>query len=759
MKKSSKISVALAIALMCAGGGQNAFATEANARNASNVSENQGAILSANHNAIDLGDSTNQSALDSKQNINKYIILAQNDSTTNQNATDSNDSTNDSIESNADSTAPKLSTVYDLGRIERTIATSPDSNTTISIVTSEDIANNGAQNVAEALRHTQGVFMQPASGSRGEPTIGIRGYSTIHIGLFVDGIPVHSIYDRQTDWAQFSSFGVSEISISKGYTSPLYGANTLGGSVNVITSKPLDKLEIYGGYSFISNNEHRLKAQVGSNLGQWYFQVGYDFTNRDSLNLSHNFKPTAIQPNTKMRNSYYQNHTLRAKVGFEPNENHEYSLNLIYQKGKKGGGVGASSGGRLWDWPQYDKVTLYLLGNSRFNDMVSLNSKLYYDSFYNELIGRGSVQANGNLGTNGAFGSIYNDYSLGIIETLDFIFGDNIDFKVGVNLRNDNHNARDPQKTTYDDTKLNDFTTSIFAEYAQKINDWFRFSLNGSYDRNDILKAIDSNTKTEKVKLQGWTLQGILYFDINDYWTIYLNAGKKSKIPTLKDRYSTTWGNRVPNPNIAPESAINYEIGTTFEWESTKFSAAVFYNDIREMLISVSATGCISGTNCYKLENAKEGYSYGVEVGINQGFWEDKINLGLNYTYTERKTTNSKGSSYGVDGSRILDYPNHILNFSFMTTPVKFFDIIAYLTYQSPQWYGIGGSRNTPNTSYGKNGHIWLVDLKVNLRPIESVPDFQLSLGAYNLFDKNYYYGSDYYQAGRRILLGVEYKY
>ena len=132
--------------------------------------------------------------------------------------------------------------------------------------------------------------------------------------------------------------------------------------------------------------------------------------------------------------------------------------------------------------------------------MVSLNSKLYYDSFYNELIGRGNVGANGNLGGSG-FGSIYNDYSLGLIETVDFAFGDNIDFKVGLNLRNDNHNARDPQKTTYDDTKLNDFTTSIFAEYAQRINSWFRFALNGSYDRNDILKAIDSNTKTEKVKL------------------------------------------------------------------------------------------------------------------------------------------------------------------------------------------------------------------------------------------------------------------
>lgn len=681
----------------------------------------------------------------------------------------------DSSENLSSNLSPK-SQVYDLGQIERTVESDVDSNTTVSIITADDIANQNAQNIAEALRHTQGVFIQPASGSRGEPSVGIRGYSFTHIGLFIDGIPVYSIYDRQTDWGQFSSFGISEISVSKGYTSPLYGANTLGGSVNVVTSKPIDKLEVYGGYNFISNNEHRLKLQVGSNLDWWYFQIGYDFTNRDSLNLSHRFKPTQLQPNTTKINSNYTNHTLRAKVGFQPNENHEYSLNFIYQKGEKGGMIGTSgTSANWWEWPHYDKITLYVLGNSKFNDMISLNSKLYYDSFYNILKVLGqwngtsinkTTFSQSSVSPSTPYTSTYDDYSLGFIETLDFAFGDSIDFKVGINVKQDNHkgkieswtsNGNSTFKKEIDNQK--DISTSIFAQYAQTITNWFRFSLNGSYDRNDMLKVIKANTSDKKYSLQGWTLQGILYFDINDYWSIYVNAGKKSKIPTLKERYSSTWGKRVSNPNLAPESAINYEIGTTFEWESTKASAAVFYNDIRGMLISVAATGCIDSSDCSKLINAKEGYSYGVEVGVNQGFLDDKINLGLNYTFVERKTTNSKGTSYGVDGSRILDYPNHILNFNFMTTPIKYFDIIAYLSYQSPQWYGIGGGKNSPNTSYGKNGHIWLVDLKVNLRPIESIPSFQLSLGAFNLFDKNYYYGSDYYQAGRRILMGVEYKY
>lgn len=34
------------------------------------------------------------------------------------------------------------------------------------------------------------------------------------------------------------------ILVSKGYTSVLYGPNTLGGAVNIITKKPTDKLEL-----------------------------------------------------------------------------------------------------------------------------------------------------------------------------------------------------------------------------------------------------------------------------------------------------------------------------------------------------------------------------------------------------------------------------------------------------------------------------------------------------------------------------------
>ena len=703
-------------------------------------------------------------------NSNAESVLtndAPSNSNTNQNPTDLGSQ-------NAESTPIKLTNTYDLGRIERVVKSATDSNTSVAVVTSEDIENTNSNNIAEALRYQTGVFYHPASGSRGEPDINIRGFGGTQIGFFLDGIPVHSIYDKQTDWGQFSTYGISEMSVSKGYTSPQYGMNTMGGAVNIITSKPMDRLEVALKYGFISNNEHQAALSVGSNLGKYYFQATYSFDNRDSYPLSHKFTPTTNQPNLEAINSYFTNHTLRLKVGFEPNENHEYSLNFIYQDGKKGGILDMSSNSNYWKWPHYDKITAYLLGRSNITDMISLNTRLYYDSFYNILKVVGEWNGTSIANTNWAqsqispdkpYTSTYNDYSLGLIETVDFTFGDNIDFKVGLNLRHDTHrntnerwngsNGSNNFIKEKDDQR--DFSTSIFAEYAQRFNDMFRLMLSASYDRNDMLRAVVKNAKDKTYSLQGGTAQAIVFGDWTENITSWLNFGYKTSLPTLKNRYSTTWGNRVPNPKLQPESAINVEVGTKLDYQTalgtSKAEIAVYYNDLTNMIVSVGATGCSNSTNCSKLENVRNGYSYGVEVGFSQGFWSDKITFGANYTYQQKQGyRNIRNNKFeGGKINRIVDYPEHIANAMLSLTPFSQWDLIANLSYQSPQW-----SYDAKTGAYTKNRSIFLVDLKTNLRIIDGL---QLSLGVSNVFDALYYYSDGYYMPGRRIFLGLEYQY
>ena len=694
---------------------------------------------------------------------------AENLATEESNITDESSVTEESSgESNANSL--NLTQVYDLGRIERVVKSEIDANSSITQITSQDFDSSASSNVAEALRFTSGVFYGAPNGSKAGSDIKIRGYGNDRVGVFIDGIPTHSIYDRYTDYGIFDLYGLSEIAISKGYASPQYGMNTLGGAVNIITSKPLDKLEASAKYGFISNNEHQVGVGIGSNLGTLYTQASYSYTHRDSFPLSHKYTPKGYQTNLEKRNSYLKNHTLRFKIGFEPSESHEYSLNFIYTN-RKAGGMAADTekDSNLWNWGRYNTLTLYLLGRSQVTNAFSVNTRLFYRWFDNFL-----------ENWRGIDDSAYDDHSVGGILTFQYDFSDNNNLKFGVNIVNDNHiedklrfayidngNGIKPQTHLKYGDSLHDISTSFFAEYAHRFNDTFRLMLSASYDRNDMVygrkRALGRGTgqqssvntsKYAKAHLQGGTAQAIVFGDWSKNVTSYFTLGYKDALPSLRNRYSAGNGFLTPNNALQPESAINVEVGTKLDYQTflgvSKAEIAVFYNDLTNMFVvaSDSTNSCPNGKECSKYENAREGYSYGVEVGFNQGFWEDRITLGANYTYTQKSTT---GKSNSIKANRILNYPEHIVNILLGIYPHSKVDILANASYQSPQW-----SRSNNTGAYTKSNSIFLVDLKANIRIINGL---QFSLGAYNIFDYNYYLNAGEYMGGRRFFVSLEYKY
>lgn len=96
-----------------------------------------------------------------------------------------------------------LTQTYDLGRIERIVKSDADSNQSVATITAQDFENTASSNVAEALRFTQGVYFGAPSGSKAGADIKIRGFGGDRVGIFIDRIPTHSIYDRYTDYGIF----------------------------------------------------------------------------------------------------------------------------------------------------------------------------------------------------------------------------------------------------------------------------------------------------------------------------------------------------------------------------------------------------------------------------------------------------------------------------------------------------------------------------------------------------------------------------
>ena len=114
----------------------------------------------------------------------------------------------------------------------------------VSAVSGDALLAQGATNVQDIARVAPGLFYQSAEPSR--PNIYLRGIGTrsfdagaeSSVGTFVDGVYIGRFGAQIQDLV-----GVDRIEVLKGPQGALFGRNTIGGAISVITKKPGDEAE------------------------------------------------------------------------------------------------------------------------------------------------------------------------------------------------------------------------------------------------------------------------------------------------------------------------------------------------------------------------------------------------------------------------------------------------------------------------------------------------------------------------------------
>ena len=120
-----------------------------------------------------------------------------------------------------------------------------DTAVTTDTVSADVLAARHRDDLSEALDLIPGAAIEN-TGQRRERTISIRGFTSRQIPLFIDGVPVYVPYDGNVDLSRFGVDYISEVVVSKGLASLLYGPNTLGGAVNIVSRKPTQPFEASG---------------------------------------------------------------------------------------------------------------------------------------------------------------------------------------------------------------------------------------------------------------------------------------------------------------------------------------------------------------------------------------------------------------------------------------------------------------------------------------------------------------------------------
>lgn len=139
--------------------------------------------------------------------------------------------------------------------------------TSVTVITQEDIQQQQATTVAEALRNVPGLDVAQ-SGSRGTITsVFIRGAASDQTLVLIDGVEVNSVTLGAFDFSNLTTENVDRIEILRGSGGTLYGSQAVGGVINVITKKgegaPTASVSAEGG----NGSTHREVLSVSGSQG------------------------------------------------------------------------------------------------------------------------------------------------------------------------------------------------------------------------------------------------------------------------------------------------------------------------------------------------------------------------------------------------------------------------------------------------------------------------------------------------------------
>jgi outer membrane receptor for ferrienterochelin and colicins len=165
-------------------------------------------------------------------------------------------------------------TVVTGSRTERKAA---DAIVATEVYTRAQIEQLGVRDLPQLLQQSPGVEMVYTNRGVG---LRLQGLDPEYVLILIDGQRVSGRSGPFTDISRFSLREVERIEIVKGPGAALYGAEAIGGVVNLITRRPQQKLEGNVRGMFGTLMETDVRGNVGSKLGAFELRGGGGYRSR-----------------------------------------------------------------------------------------------------------------------------------------------------------------------------------------------------------------------------------------------------------------------------------------------------------------------------------------------------------------------------------------------------------------------------------------------------------------------------------------------
>ena len=449
----------------------------------------------------------------------------------------------------------------------------------ITLISEEEIKLAGSSSLPELLQRQPGIEISNNGGQGKVSTLFLRGASSTHSVILLDGIRIDSATAGLTAIENIPLSQIEKIEIVRGPASSLYGQDAIGGVIQIFTKKGLNGFKPYISFGYGKYNTSI--AQGGIRGGDDTTSYAINLSSQNSRGFS------AFEPNTNpaaTANIYnldkdgYRNKSVSASLSHKINEKLDINFQYFLSQGKNKYDNRYANWDPSIDWKNtQDQESLSGTVNSQLTNYwkSSFRVGLGIDDYVEKQRSISYVTRE----VDNVYKTIQNQITwqndiLLPLGSLVLLY-DKLDQKI--NVTDTSYSKKDRQNDAYMiGYNLNQANHNFQANVRKDFNSVYRDATTGNIGYS---YAIDSN------------------------WSIASSFGTAFRSPTFNYLYAGSYA----NPDLQPEKSKNIEAQLKYQSDAEFFSFVTFKNKITDFIISDGTTG-------YRPYNINTAEIYGATV-------------------------------------------------------------------------------------------------------------------------------------------------
>ncbi len=519
----------------------------------------------------------------------------------------------------------------------------------VSVVTREELEKRPVYNLADAVKYLPGVHLNPSS-TYGRQEIKIRGLDSDYTLLLVNGRRINSRdaltsnYANDFDLSAIPMAAVERIEVIRGPMTSLYGADAMGGVINVILRQPTNQTEAGVAYSY----EHPTEGDSGDSHKASAYLSGALAEDKLLGNLILDTTDQAAWQSDQLRLSgtdaaeKRQNVSAMGTLSWILDERQSFDLDMSYREDDRKArwnNVGAPQP-LTTNVQEMDRWTLGLTHNGRW-DGFNTRLRYYYEDV--ELMDDSQLMT----AMRRAKGDV-TQANHTVDGQISAFLGNHL-FTLGSEFRRTEltHNQNLGTDTEVDQK-------AIYLQDEFSLGD-LDITLGGRLDHHETFGS-------------EFSPRAYGVYNLSDNWVLKGGAGKAFKAPSISQS-DANYGvlacrglcSVYGNPNLKPETSRSYELGTQYQNERLEVGVMFFHNDIDDLIITETTrlvrdpvlgrpVPLRSELSYYNLSEARiKGYELQGRYHLS-----DAVSVRANYTFSDSEDRESGDE---------LDYtPKHVGN-------------------------------------------------------------------------------------------------